>query len=109
ADGDAYTRYGRISAATGLPTPLGWFGHQWLWRGGAEEPKERRGDVRALYESADPHATAELVGKYAVRYIVLGSLERERFPSLKEEKLEAAGRVILRTADGSKIVETARP
>ncbi len=109
ADGDAYTRYGRISAATGLPTPLGWFGHQWLWRGGAEEPKERRGDVRALYESADPHATAELVGKYAVRYIVLGSLERERFPSLKEEKLEAAGGVVLRTADGSKIIETARP
>lgn len=107
ADGESYTRYGRISMATGLPTLLGWHAHEWIWRGSPDGPDERRDDVRTLYESDDGEAVRRLVERYGIRYIVVGALERERFPSLKERRLEAMGRVVLRTADGSKIVELA--
>ncbi|HMA28320.1 MAG TPA: DUF2298 domain-containing protein, partial [Thermoanaerobaculia bacterium] len=34
ATGNAYTDYGRIGAASGLPIVLGWENHEGLWRGG---------------------------------------------------------------------------
>lgn len=33
ANGDSYSDYERVSAMTGLPTVLGWYVHEWLWRG----------------------------------------------------------------------------
>jgi uncharacterized membrane protein len=105
ADGAAYSKYGRISMATGLPTPLGWYGHQWLWRGSAEEPNRRVRDVRTIYESDDRDAANRLLEEYGVRYIVIGALEREKFPNIKEAKLEGLGRVVVAHPDGSKLVE----
>ena len=105
ADGAAYSKYGRISMATGLPTPLGWYGHQWLWRGSAEEPNRRVRDVRIIYESDDRDAANRLMEEYGVRYIVIGALEREKFPNIKEAKLEGLGRVVVAHQDGSKLVE----
>ena len=105
ADGAAYSKYGRISMATGLPTPLGWYGHQWLWRGSAEEPNRRVRAVRTIYESDDRDAARRLLEEYGVRYIVIGALEREKFSNIKEAQLEGLGRVVLAHPDGSKLVE----
>ena len=33
AVGGQYSAYGRVAANTGLPTVLGWPGHEWQWRG----------------------------------------------------------------------------
>ena len=33
ANGDSYSEYERVSAMTGLPTIMGWYVHEWLWRG----------------------------------------------------------------------------
>ena len=42
AVGGQYSAYGRISASTGIPTLLGWAGHQYQWRGySTPEPAER--------------------------------------------------------------------
>lgn len=105
ADGAAYSKYGRISMATGLPTLLGWYGHQWLWRGSAEEPNRRVRDVRTIYESDDHDAACRLLEEYGVRYIIIGALEREKFPNIKEATLEGLGRVVVAHPDGSKLVE----
>ena len=32
ANGDSYSEYERVSAMTGLPTVMGWYVHEWLWR-----------------------------------------------------------------------------
>src|SRR5579863_6872739 len=32
AIGDDYSDYGRVSTFTGLPTPMGWIGHEYQWR-----------------------------------------------------------------------------
>ena len=49
ATGNAYTDYGRIGAASGLPTVLGWENHEGLWRGGGSvaETSARKNDLKA--------------------------------------------------------------
>lgn len=105
ADGNSYTQYGRISMATGLPTPLGWHAHEWLWRGSPDGPNERSRDVGTLYESDDMDATLCLLRQYGIRYVVLGALEREKFTNIKEAKFEELGGVVADFPGGSKIVE----
>ena len=44
APGDSYKDYdNRVSAMTGLPTVLGWYVHEWLWRNDTDDlnTKER--------------------------------------------------------------------
>jgi uncharacterized membrane protein len=93
ADGDSYTDAARLSMATGIPTVLGWYTHEWLWRGGTRGVDDRRAQVRMAYELPRVPAIRERLRRYGVRYIVIGDLERERFPALDEAGLRAYGRV----------------
>lgn len=94
ANGDSYTYYGRISISTGLPTIQGWYVHEWLWRDDYNLVQARVDDVKTIYESEDLTQTIELLSKYQVQYVVIGSLEREKFPDLKEDKLLGLGTVV---------------
>jgi uncharacterized membrane protein len=102
AYGDSYTEEGRISMATGLPTIQGWYVHEWLWRGTPEEPRTREAEVRRVYEApaegpADLDPAREVLRKYRIRYLVIGSREREKF-RLSPERVDALaglGRVVL--------------
>lgn len=105
SDGNNYTKHGRISMATGLPTVLGWFGHAWSMRGDIAEPNKRRAAVQRIYESGDPAVIRRLLEEYGVRYIVVGALEREKFKNIKESVLEGMGEVVFRHPDGSVIIE----
>lgn len=93
AQGDSYTDYGRISANTGLPTPLGWTVHEWLWRGDYSYPQSRLGDIVTLYEG-HLSQTLQLIKKYNISYIYVGGLEREKYQNLNESKFETIGEVI---------------
>ncbi len=86
ADGDSYTDYARFSAFTGLPTIIGWPVHEWLWRGSYDVVSPRREEVHTIYESPDFGQTQALLKKYHVTYIVIGTLERSKYPKLVEEK-----------------------
>jgi YYY domain-containing protein len=90
AQGDSYTDYERISANTGLPTPLGWTVHEWLWRGSYSFPESRLEDVKNLYEG-DVEQTRLLIQKYKVKYVFVGTLERTKYPNLNEAKFETLG------------------
>ena len=94
AQGDSYTDYGRISANTGLPTILGWTVHEWLWRGTYDIPAPRIAEIKDIYESQDINKTKQLLNKYKASYIYVGSLEREKYPELKESKFEKIGKII---------------
>jgi YYY domain-containing protein len=94
ANGDSYTYYGRISMATGLPTVQGWYVHEWLWRDNVTLVQGRVDEVKKIYESEDLNQTVELLKKYQVQYIVIGKLEHEKFPELKENKLLSLGTVV---------------
>ena len=79
AVGGQYSAYGRISAATGLPTLLGWAGHQYQWRGATPEPARRDPAVRDIYTLSDWPTTAALLDQYDVTFIYVGNLEREAY------------------------------
>ena len=79
AVGDDYSRFSNISASTGLPTVLGWVGHELQWRGSSEPFAGRADDVASIYTSRDPMEVRRLLEKYDVRYVYLGTRERNTY------------------------------
>ena len=94
AVGESYTTYARVSTFTGLPTVLGWRVHQWLWRGGFDIPSARTEDVRMMYEEPLSINAQKLYGQYQVKYIFIGSKERETYAKLNESDLQQIGTVV---------------
>ena len=94
AVGDSYTDYERISMATGLPTIEGWLVHEWLWRGSFDEPGKRSGEVQQIYETNDPQIAKDLLSKYSVKFVILGKMEKEKYPNLEENKFSKIGKIV---------------
>lgn len=98
ANGDSYSDYERVSAMTGLPTILGWYVHEWLWRGGIEDLNLRGAEVETIYTSNDQAVIENLLRTYQVEYIFVGSMEREKYPQLNEEMIQKRGEIVYRDA-----------
>lgn len=82
AVGGQYSPYGRVSASTGLPTLLGWAGHQYQWRGSdALEPGLRDPVVRDIYTAPgwENSNAGLLLDEYGVEYIFVGPLEQNSY------------------------------
>ena len=94
ANGDSYSDYCRVSAMTGLPTVLGWYVHVWLWRNDTEYLNQKAADIEAIYTSSDTELVGELLEKYEVKYIFVGSCEREKYPGLNERQLQQQGTIV---------------
>ena len=94
AAGDSYTDFNVISAYSGLPTVSGWFVHEWLWRGTPEFPQARANDVSQIYLTQNLEEAKNLLSKYNVSYVVVGTFERQKYPTLNEEKFEKIGRMV---------------
>ena len=84
AVGGSYSQYGRISIYTGLPTVLGWPGHEGQWRDNALQGS-RMQDVETLYTSNDWATAQEIIDRYNIRYIVVSNLERTTY-QVNEDK-----------------------
>ncbi len=85
AVGGSYTQYARISTYTGLPTVLGWPGHESQWRGGAALFTGRETDIATLYTARDWKTTRQIIDQYHIRYIVVAPLERNTY-AVNEDK-----------------------
>ena len=88
AVGGSYTEFGRVSAHTGLPTVLGWPGHELQWRGGFTEAGNREEQVRALYSSRTWEDAQQILSAHDIRYVYVGSLERNTFPAAGLQKFD---------------------
>lgn len=88
AVGGSYTYYARVSAHTGLPTVIGWPGHESQWRGGYQEIGDREGDIRTLYTSPDWGTTEAIIHQYGIDYVYVGELESNTYRPFFEEKFE---------------------
>lgn len=87
AVGGQYSSFGRMSANTGLPTILGWPGHELQWRGSDNpEPGRREPLVRQIYSTADLELVAFLLDEFEVGYIVVGDLEASTYGPAGMEK-----------------------
>lgn len=85
AIGGSYSNYARISTYTGQPTVLGWPGHEDQWRGSHAPQGTREEDIKTLYTTSDWNLADEIIQKYNIRYIYIGSLERTSM-QVREEK-----------------------
>lgn len=94
APGDSYTDYNVISAYTGLPTVSGWFVHEWLWRGKPEIPQARVTDIVTMYNTANSDEALGLLKKYNISYVIVGTLERQKYPELQEGKFTEIGNLV---------------
>jgi len=100
ANGGAYTLNGRISSYTGLPNILNWYTHQELWRNSNYDMLDERSyDINNLYEFGDPARVREIIRKYDVKYIVVGQIERLRYPWMDEGMLQTMGEIVFRSND----------
>jgi YYY domain-containing protein len=80
ATGGSYRpEFGRVSAATGLPTILGWEGHELQWRGRFEEPSIRKQNIERIYRSPNQTEVASLLAQYEVEYVIVGETERQLY------------------------------
>lgn len=86
--GGSYTTAAMISTFSGMPTVLGWVGHEGQWRGGYEEVGSRQNDLRELYSTASWEKAKTVIDMYNIRYIVVGEFERQTY-NVDESKFEA--------------------
>jgi YYY domain-containing protein len=84
-----------VSAASGLPTVLGWIGHEQQWRGGdptaAAQLQPRCEDVYRIYSTTDAAQARDLLAKYGVRYVYVGGLERRDYAAESLAKFDQLG------------------
>ena len=89
APGQSYhAEQSRVSAFTGLPTVLGWGGHELQWRGNYDEAGRREPDITKIYTSRDDQETLTLLDKYAISYVYVGPTERSLFPAVSLQKFD---------------------
>jgi len=83
--GEAYAaHHNRVSAWSGVPTVLGWVGHERQWRGDEEEIRRRQATLEVIYTADDPAEVLRALERYSVTYLYVGSRERELYGFGKE-------------------------
>ena len=72
----SYVYEGRISAFSGLPTVLGWYGHEGQWRGSYVEQGLREPDIASIYTTGDAQLALDLLHKWNVSYVIFSPIEQ---------------------------------
>jgi YYY domain-containing protein len=84
ASGDAFTYTSIFSSYTGLQTPVGWNNHVGIhhniW------PEDRMKDVKTIYETDNQTLAFDLIKKYNISYVFVGSVELSKYSSINLTK-----------------------
>ena len=100
ANGDSYSEYERVSAMTGLPTIMGWYVHEWLWRGNLSDLNAKIEEIQEIYTSTDETRVKELLEEYNVSYIFVGSCERNKYGAdMNNDLLKSLGEVVFQYSE----------
>jgi YYY domain-containing protein len=94
----AYSDYGRMAAYSGQPAVLGWWWHEYQWRGNLTQiastitdltcradfsisglPRSRADDLSCLFQANKWDIASEVISHYNIRYVVIGTLERRDY------------------------------
>jgi len=91
AFGDDYSAFGhaRISTFSGRATVLGWVGHEIQWQ---HNPGSRIADIQTLYTTPDAAQARTLIGRYDIRYVVVGPIEHTTYGDAGFAKRDQLGR-----------------
>jgi YYY domain-containing protein len=77
ATGDDYTTFARVSTFTGLPTLLGWGGHEGQWRGYIPLLQERHTLIDEIYSTGNAHLAQQLLKQNRVSLVYVGPCEEQ--------------------------------
>jgi uncharacterized membrane protein len=70
----------RISTWTGLPSVVGWHGHEGQWRGNYDIQGPRMTQIEEIYTTGDANRMLELLKELNVRYVIVGPNEQRLYP-----------------------------
>ncbi len=94
AVGGSYGSAGRVSAWTGLTTPINWPGHESQWRCKPGKPcpvlddEDRFADMERLYRTTDEEEAEAILDRYGIDFVFVGSIERQDYPEEGLAKFE---------------------
>lgn len=90
AFGEDYSAFGhaRVSTFSGRPTVMGWAGHEVQWQ---HDPGTRSADIQTLYQTTDVTQARALLGRYGVRYVVVGPIEQTTYGDAGTPKWDQLG------------------
>jgi YYY domain-containing protein len=88
AVGGDYTDHARVSTFSGLPTVIGWVGHELQWRGQRPDYGARQQAVDTIYRSESRDEIMRIARTYGVRYVFFGNLERTKYGSDAQARLD---------------------
>jgi YYY domain-containing protein len=88
AFGDDYSEAARVSTFSGLPTLLGWIGHELQWRGNQNLFEQRTQTLETIYRGAEPALLAGLLQTQHVDYVYVGPLEVEKYGAGVRDRFE---------------------
>jgi YYY domain-containing protein len=88
AVGGDYSEHARVSTFSGLPTLLGWVGHELQWRGDRPEYGRRQQAVDTVYRATARDEITRVAEMYRVRYVFFGSLERAKYGPEAQSRLD---------------------
>lgn len=96
-----YTHLGRVSAFTGLPTLMGWGGHETQWRynwllqpGRGNTVGQRLDAVNQIYSNPNNNQVLALLHQYNVRFVYVGAGERLTYPNADLTRFSSFLRVV---------------
>jgi YYY domain-containing protein len=99
--GDDYSWWGRVSAFTGLPTLMGWAGHEVQWRvnwlvraGQPNALTQRMQDVVTIYTNSDPNVVQATMARYHAQYLYVGALEYMKYPNANLQRFRTFMNVV---------------
>ncbi len=96
AVGADYQYFARISTFSGLPTVMGWGGHEEQWHPGNPEVAVRTNDVRTIYTTPSVTTAKQLMRAYRVRYVIVGDPEQQTYGAAGLAKFDRFMRVVYR-------------
>ncbi len=88
--GGDFGNTGRVSAYTGLITPLGWPQHVWMWGEDYGNTVRRWETVRRIYQWPLDGSAEELLSSLHVQWVFIGAEERRLFPDAGLRRLQVA-------------------
>ncbi len=104
--GNDYSNWGRISVFTGLPTLMGWVGHEYQWRANwinrptsYAEFQRRGADVDTIYTNPRSDAVLSVMNYYHAQYLYVGPLEYMKYHAVNLRRFSTYMQVVY-NADG---------
>lgn len=95
--------YGRVSVYTGLPTLMGWQGHEYQWRvnwlnnpANALDYDPRVSAVDTIYTDPDASVVLTTLARYHVEYLYVGPLEQAKYLTVNLGRFSAFMQVVYR-------------